>query len=69
MEEETFVQALQQYTLKQLKEFKEWLKPNPADPLWMKIGKGLVKSGVVLLLIAFSPVILIFLAAVFIGAL
>lgn len=69
MEEETFVQALQQYTLKQLKEFKEWLKPNPADPWWMKIGKGLVKSGVVLLLIAFSPVILIFLAAVFIGAL
>lgn len=69
MEEETFVKALQQYTLKQLKDFKEWLKPDPTDSLLVKIGKGILKSFVVLLLIAFSPVIIVFLIAVFIGVL
>lgn len=68
MEEESFAQALWQYTKKTTKDILEWLKPDPADPLVMKIVKGIFKSVVALFMIAFSPVVAIFLFFAFLGA-
>jgi hypothetical protein len=51
------------------KRFKEWLKPNGSDTLLIQSLKMVYKVLAVLVLIAFSPVILIILLFVFFAAL
>ena len=61
-------QALREYIFQKIKELREWIRPDPADPLLLKIGKLFLKSLVLLVLTAFSPVILLLLLIAFIGA-
>jgi len=46
----------------------EWVKPNPADGLFLKIVKMIFKSIILLILVALSPVILVVLLFVFFAA-
>ena len=50
-----------------LQQLREWLKPDPADNLLVTSLKMVYKAFAVLLLIAFSPVILIILVFVFVA--
>ena len=52
-----------------LKQFKEWLKPNPADSLLIQLLKMIYKAAAVLVLIVFSPVILLVMLFVFFAVL
>lgn len=65
---ESFATELWKYTRKQWDELLEWIKPEPTEALGMKILKGFLKSIVVLILIALSPVIIIVLVVAFIAA-
>jgi hypothetical protein len=47
---------------------KEWVKPDPADPLWKTLLKSIYKLIAVLVLIALSPVLLVVLLFVFFAA-
>jgi hypothetical protein len=66
--DDSAAKALRQYILDKIKRLREWVKPEPADPLLLKIGKLFFKSLVLLLLTALSPVILVVLLIAFIGA-
>lgn len=68
MEEELFGEALRKYIIKTIKDIWEWLKPDPTDSLAIQIVKGFFKSIVALFMIAFSPVVAIFLILAFLGA-
>ena len=48
---------------------REWVKPDPADPLYLTILKSMYKGLSLLVLIALSPVILIILLIVFFATL
>lgn len=65
---ESFAGALLDYLSEYLKQLKEWLRPVPDDPLYLKIIKGFLKGIVVLLLTALSPVILLILIISFLAA-
>ena len=52
---------------KQINRLKEWMKPNPEDDLALKIIKTFLKSLAMLVLLLFSPVLLIGLVLGFIG--
>lgn len=65
---QTFAGALIKYLSEQLELLKEWLRPVPEDPLYLKIIKGFLKALVVLLLTALSPVILVILIISFLAA-
>ncbi|MBA2746340.1 MAG: hypothetical protein H0U44_08960 [Flavisolibacter sp.] len=56
------------YAKKKIRQLLEWVKPVPEDPVIIKILKLIYKSIAVLLLIAFSPVILVVLIFVFLAA-
>lgn len=60
--------ALRAYIFQKIGELREWIRPDPADPLMLKIGKLFLKSLVLLVLTAFSPVILLLLLIAFVGA-
>lgn len=60
--------ALREYIFQKIRELREWIRPDPADPLILKIGKLFLKSLVLLVLTAFSPVILLLLLIAFVGA-
>jgi hypothetical protein len=62
-------ETIRELVLGRLKRLKEWLKPNPADTTLIKSLKMIYKAAAVLVLIAFSPVILIILLFVFFAAL
>jgi hypothetical protein len=47
---------------------REWMKPDPADHLLLQIAKMLFKCIALLVLIAFSPVIIVVLLFVFLAA-
>ena len=47
---------------------KEWVQPEPGDPLWKTILKSVYKLIAVLILIALSPVLLVILLFVFFAA-
>lgn len=47
---------------------REWMKPDPADGLLLQVIKLIYKSIALLILIAFSPVIIIVLLFVFLAA-
>lgn len=66
--DDSAAKALREYIFKRIQELRAWVKPDPADPLLMKIGKLFLKSLVLLVLTAFSPVILLLLLIAFIGA-
>lgn len=50
-----------------LKGLKEWLKPDPNDHVALTIVKSIFKSAVMVLLLLFSPVLVIGLFLAFIG--
>ena len=65
---ESFSQGLQEYIGKQINALREWIRPVPEDPLYLKIIKGFFKGIVVILLTALSPVILLILTVTFFAA-
>ena len=69
MEEESFSEALRKHILKQIRSLGQWVKPDPADNLFIQIIKLFFKSIVVLLLTALSPIILVVLIVGFVGGL
>lgn len=68
MKDESFSSALLDYIKKQFNELREWLRPVPEDPLFLKIIKGILKAIVVLILTIFSPVVLLILIIAFFAA-
>lgn len=51
----------------QLKRLKEWVKPDPSDRVMVSVIKTILKSLALLVMLAFSPVMLIALFLGFIG--
>jgi hypothetical protein len=62
-------EGFKELILNKLKQFKEWLKPNPADSLFIQSLKMIYKAVAVLVLIIFSPVILLVMLFVFFAVL
>ena len=62
-------EGIKEMLINRVKSLKEWLKPNPNDTLLIQSLKMIYKALAVLVLIAFSPVILIILLLVFFAAL
>ncbi len=62
-------EGIKEMVVNRFKRLFEWLKPNPADTLLIQSLKMIYKALAVLVLIAFSPVILIVLLFVFFAAL
>lgn len=62
---ETFAQ----YFKLQLRRLKRWLKPDPADSLPVTVIKTVLKSIAVLILLIFSPVLILGLTVAFFAAL
>jgi hypothetical protein len=62
-------EGMKEMVINRFKEFKEWLKPNPADTFVIQSLKMIYKAIAVLVLIALSPVILVILIFVFMAAL
>lgn len=67
MEEESFAEALRKYLLTQIKALQLWVKPDPADHFLVQGLKLFYKSIVVLILLALSPVVILFLVVSFVG--
>ena len=65
MEKDPEEEGLKEYLLRQIKLLKEWLKPVPGEALPIQILKAILKSIVVLILIAISPVVIVILILVF----
>lgn len=53
---------------KRLEALREWLKPNPSDALPVTLIKSFFKGIALLVLVAFSPVIMVVLLLVFFAA-
>ncbi len=66
--EPTFAKELQKYTAKQVRAFRNWLKPDPQDSTTKKVLKAIYKGFVVLILIALSPVLALILTVAFLAA-
>lgn len=64
LEGESFGEIIKKY----FNRITEWVKPDPADPLWKTILKSIYKLIAVVILIALSPVLLIILLFVFFAA-
>ncbi len=64
----SFAIELQNYVTKKVAELRQWLKPVPTDSLPTKIFKGIYKGLAVLVLTAFSPVIIVILVIAFVAA-
>jgi hypothetical protein len=62
-------EGIKESMINKLKQFREWLKPNPADSLLIQSLKMIYKAAAVLVLIIFSPVILLIMLIVFFGVL
>jgi hypothetical protein len=56
------------YIRQWLAKIKEWIKPDPADNLFVQIVKLIFKCIALLILIALSPVLLVVLVFVFFAA-
>jgi len=61
-------EGIRETIINYFKKFKEWLKPNSADTLLVQSLKMVYKVLAVLVLVAFSPVIIIILFFVFLAA-
>lgn len=66
--DKSFAQELWGLVIKNLKMYKEWLKPTPGDPMAMTIIKSFFKALSSLLLIIFSPVVVVILLVAFLAA-
>ncbi|MFP4090494.1 MAG: hypothetical protein ACLFUB_20980 [Cyclobacteriaceae bacterium] len=66
---QSFARELQKYISNQVTNLRHWIRPDPEDPLYLKIIKGFFKGIVILLLTALSPVIAIILTIAFLAAL
>jgi len=62
-------QELQKYVASQITQFKHWIRPDPEDPLYLQILKGIYKTLAVLLLTVLSPVFALILTIAFLAAL
>jgi hypothetical protein len=62
-------QNYSEYIVLLLKRIGAWVAPDPADPILLSIVKTILKSVPILLLIVFSPVLVIGLFIAFIGLL
>ena len=62
-------ESIREMLVKRLNQLKEWLKPDAEDSTIVTSLKMIYKADAVLILIAFSPVILIILLFVFFAAL
>ncbi len=62
-------EGMKELFINNLKKFKEWLKPNHADSLLVQSLKMIYKAAAVLVLIAFSPVIILIMLFVFFAVL
>lgn len=67
--EEQKDESIKETILKYFERFKQWLKPNKEDSLLVQSLKMVYKILAVLLLIVFSPVIIVILIFVFFAAL
>jgi hypothetical protein len=65
---ETTLQLLIQWLTNSWKEIQSWLNPNPNDSLLTKLLKGIGKLLIILLILLFSPVILLTLFIAFLIA-
>lgn len=54
---------------KTLLSIREWVRPKPADPLYLTILKFIYKGIVLLLMVALSPLILVVLIVIFFATL
>jgi hypothetical protein len=62
-------ETIGEYFLMQVRKLLRWIKPTPDDALAVSIIKTILKSIVMLVLIAFSPVVIIILTVAFFAAL
>lgn len=67
MEEESFAEALRNYLLIQINSLQRWIQPDPADHMLIQALKLIYKSIAILLLLALSPVVILFLIVSFAG--
>lgn len=68
MKDESFFTVFWDYSKRQLKALRAWLRPVPEDPLYLKIIKGLFKAILLVMLTVFSPVYLLILVIAFFAA-
>lgn len=66
--DQSFNEGLREYIVQQVRALREWVRPRPEDPIFLKIVKGFFKGLVVLVLTALSPVILLILTVTFFAA-
>lgn len=66
--DQSFSRALWKYLEEQLKNLRDWLRPVPEDPLYLKIIKGFFKGLVLIVITALSPVIILILIITFLAA-
>lgn len=62
-------EGLREMVINRFRKLQEWLKPNPVDSTLVQSLKMIYKAIAVLLLIAFSPVIIAILIFVFVATL
>lgn len=58
-------ETFQQYFSLQIRRLKQWVKPDPSDALAVTVLKTILKSVAVLLLLIFSPVLILGLTLAF----
>jgi hypothetical protein len=68
MENKSLSKAFFGYIGDKLKNLREWFRPIPEDPVYLKIVKGIFKSFALLIMTILSPVILLILAIAFFAA-
>lgn len=65
---QSFAVELQKYVTQKVTQLRQWLRPVPTDSLPLKIFKGIYKGLALLVLTAFSPVIIAILIIAFVAA-
>lgn len=68
MKDETLSQEIIRLIKTNLKDYAEWMKPNPADPLALTIVKSFFKGLTALILVVLSPAVLLLLIIAFFAA-
>ena len=67
--ENSFKEAVIEQIKKSFARYKEWIKPTPGDPLVLTIFKSFFKALSAIVLVAFSPIVLLILILAFLAAL
>lgn len=66
--EKSFAKELLDLLAKNFNLYKEWLKPTPGDPMALTVIKSFFKGLSSLLLIMFSPIVVVILIIAFLAA-